>query len=78
MVAVDVESWRWLAAVRMAGPGQPLPLPCPPTAEFQGALAEAWGDSALPRAFMAVRRSEWEHFGGMPAEAEAAALYARY
>jgi hypothetical protein len=32
----------------------------------------------LPRAFMAVRRSEWDHFKGMSLEEEAAALYERY
>ncbi|EFN50945.1 hypothetical protein CHLNCDRAFT_141615 [Chlorella variabilis] len=46
--------------------------------EFQLALASAFGTPTLPRAFMAVRRSEWEHFREMPLEQEAAALYARY
>ena len=57
------------------------PRRCPllvPGAEFGGALAAALGAPQLPRAFMAVRRSEWERFGQMPAEEEAAALYARY
>lgn len=47
-------------------------------AEFRDALAAGLGTDVLPRAFMAVRRSEWEHFGGMPLEEEAALLHARY
>lgn len=46
--------------------------------ELQYALAAAWGSRTLPRAFLATRRSEWEHFKGMPLEVEAALLYARY
>lgn len=83
---------RLLAAWRPTGPSATersrvcccacsRPGRCPllvPGAEFGGALAAALGAPQLPRAFMAVRRSEWERFGQMPAEEEAAALYARY
>lgn len=47
-------------------------------AEFRGALAAALGTEALLHSFLAVRRSEWEHFGEAPLETEAALLYARY
>lgn len=47
-------------------------------AEFRGALAAALGTEALLQSFLAVRRSEWEHFGEAALEAEAALLYARY
>ena len=54
-------------------------LDCPPNlAEFRGALAAALGTEALLHSFLAVRRSEWEHFGEAPLETEAALLYARY
>lgn len=50
----------------------------PAAAEFRVSLDLALGSATLSRAFLAVRRSEWAHFRGMPLEAEAAALYGRY
>ena len=50
----------------------------PPSAELQASLDHAFGTTALVRAFLAVRRSEWEHYRDMTLEQEAAALYARY
>jgi glutamine synthetase len=47
-------------------------------AEFRGALAAALGTEALLHSFLAIRRSEWEHFGEAPLQTEAALLYARY
>lgn len=41
-------------------------------------LAAALGTEALLHSFLAVRRSEWEHFGEAALESEAALLYARY
>lgn len=45
---------------------------------FQAALVDAFGTPTLPRAFMAVRRSEWQHLKGMTLEEEAELLCARY
>lgn len=81
-----IESWRFPGQERYGdfsrhrrSSAHPLASPASSSAaEFQAALAEAWGEGALPRAFLAVRRSEWQHFGGMSAEEEAAALHARY
>lgn len=39
---------------------------------------DAFGTPTLPRAFMAVRRSEWQHLKGMTLEEEAELLCARY
>ncbi len=47
-------------------------------ADFHAALAEACGSKTLPRAFMATRRSEWQHLKDKSLEEEAALLYARY
>ncbi|KAL4855747.1 Type-1 glutamine synthetase 1 [Chlorella vulgaris] len=41
---------------------------------FQAALVDAFGTPTLPRAFMAVRRSEWQHLKGMTLEEEAELL----
>jgi hypothetical protein len=62
------------------GPSHPLFIPSPPSrlAEFQLAITSAFGTPTLPRAFMAVRRSEWQHFGEASLEQEAALMYARY
>lgn len=45
---------------------------------FRLALNTAFGTPDLVRAFLAVRRAEWEHFGGKTLEEEAALLYDRY
>ena len=49
-----------------------------PAADFHAALADAVGSKTLPRAFMATRRSEWQHLKDKSLEEEAALLYARY
>jgi len=49
----------------------------PPAAAFREALDQALGGT-LVRAFLACRQVEWQAFGTMSIQEEAAALYMRY
>lgn len=68
---------KWAFSERAPVPA-PVATPRRCTAVFRATLDMYLGSGALSRAFLAVRRSEWSHFRGMPLEAEAAALYGRY
>ena len=77
---------RWPASVSSPHRGRPPPPPPPHThtrpnavrAVFLASLSAATQSQTLVRAFLAVRRSEWQHFGSMSLEKEAAELFSRY
>ena len=73
----------WMCAAVQLSPSPP-PRQClsrrffPPAAELRHELDTAFGSEVLVRAFLAVRRSEWEWSMTLQPEEEVAALLTRY